>query len=346
MSVYLPCCVMTQRRRGDSAAHSRVPFCDAVHTAPVPSRRSAICHAPAKPIRRPTARSSGTSRAPIRIGSCWPTTRRSRCSMARMRTCHRRGTRSRRRWCRHGTMRSCMSTAASRSSTAATRHWRRCRNSPRASSPARAAPWHLQLEGAQARCDARRHRGIPHDDHAHRRQVQAVAEPRRCGSRARDRRTAGRGPCRRDRDGGVDGRLCAQGIDAGVRRHAGYDSTSGCGRRGSTRRVASRRKPSRQDRRASTASASRQRTLVQARRARRAASRWAGRGTSWWSRFPTGAAEPLTPRKLYREAPESVAAREAGNRAPEGRGCGSAPTMDGRPTKRDRRKLQEFLDEA
>jgi ribosome-associated heat shock protein Hsp15 len=49
--------------------------------------------------------------------------------------------------------------------------------------------------------------------------------------------------------------------------------------------------------------------------------------------------------KLYTEAPESVTAREqeiARRRA----AAATAPAWDGRPTKRDRRKLQEFLDEA
>jgi ribosome-associated heat shock protein Hsp15 len=49
--------------------------------------------------------------------------------------------------------------------------------------------------------------------------------------------------------------------------------------------------------------------------------------------------------KLYTEAPESVAAREqevARRRA----AAATAPAWDGRPSKRDRRKLQEFLDEA
>ena len=49
--------------------------------------------------------------------------------------------------------------------------------------------------------------------------------------------------------------------------------------------------------------------------------------------------------KLYREAPESVAAREL-DAARRKAASATAPTTDGRPTKRDRRKLQEFLDEA
>jgi ribosome-associated heat shock protein Hsp15 len=49
--------------------------------------------------------------------------------------------------------------------------------------------------------------------------------------------------------------------------------------------------------------------------------------------------------KLYAEAPESAAAREheiARRRA----AAAIAPDWGGRPSKRDRRKLQEFLDEA
>jgi len=48
---------------------------------------------------------------------------------------------------------------------------------------------------------------------------------------------------------------------------------------------------------------------------------------------------------LYEETPESVATRESeiARRRAE---AAAAPTSDGRPTKRDRRKLQEFLDEA
>ncbi len=49
--------------------------------------------------------------------------------------------------------------------------------------------------------------------------------------------------------------------------------------------------------------------------------------------------------QLYTEAPESVAAREA-EIARRKASAASAPTLDGRPTKRDRRKLQAFLDEA
>ena len=49
--------------------------------------------------------------------------------------------------------------------------------------------------------------------------------------------------------------------------------------------------------------------------------------------------------KLYTEAPESSAAREL-EIARRKAAAASAPIMDGRPTKRDRRKLQEFLDEA
>jgi ribosome-associated heat shock protein Hsp15 len=49
--------------------------------------------------------------------------------------------------------------------------------------------------------------------------------------------------------------------------------------------------------------------------------------------------------KLYTEAPESAAAREL-EIARRKAAAASVPIMDGRPTKRDRRKLQEFLDEA
>jgi ribosome-associated heat shock protein Hsp15 len=49
--------------------------------------------------------------------------------------------------------------------------------------------------------------------------------------------------------------------------------------------------------------------------------------------------------KLYGETQESTAARES-EIARRKAAAGSAPTLDGRPTKRDRRKLQEFLDEA
>ena len=49
--------------------------------------------------------------------------------------------------------------------------------------------------------------------------------------------------------------------------------------------------------------------------------------------------------QLYMEAPESAAAR-ALEIARRKAAAASAPAMDGRPTKRDRRKLQEFLDEA
>lgn len=49
--------------------------------------------------------------------------------------------------------------------------------------------------------------------------------------------------------------------------------------------------------------------------------------------------------QLYTEAPESAAAREA-EIARRKASAASTPVTDGRPTKRDRRKLQEFLDEA
>ena len=49
--------------------------------------------------------------------------------------------------------------------------------------------------------------------------------------------------------------------------------------------------------------------------------------------------------RLYVEEPESAAARET-EIARRKAAAASAPVMDGRPTKRDRRKLQEFLDEA
>jgi ribosome-associated heat shock protein Hsp15 len=48
---------------------------------------------------------------------------------------------------------------------------------------------------------------------------------------------------------------------------------------------------------------------------------------------------------LYAETPESAAAR-ASEIARRRAAVLSAPTSDGRPTKRDRRKLQEFLDET
>ena len=48
---------------------------------------------------------------------------------------------------------------------------------------------------------------------------------------------------------------------------------------------------------------------------------------------------------LCEETPESVAARDI-EIARRKAAAISAPTSDGRPTKRDRRKLQEFLDEA
>jgi ribosome-associated heat shock protein Hsp15 len=49
--------------------------------------------------------------------------------------------------------------------------------------------------------------------------------------------------------------------------------------------------------------------------------------------------------KLYEEAPESTAARES-EIARRRAAAAGAPASDGRPTKRDRRKLQEFLEEA
>ena len=49
--------------------------------------------------------------------------------------------------------------------------------------------------------------------------------------------------------------------------------------------------------------------------------------------------------KLYAEPPESIAARQS-EIARRKAAATSAPNWDGRPTKRDRRKLQEFLDEA
>ena len=47
---------------------------------------------------------------------------------------------------------------------------------------------------------------------------------------------------------------------------------------------------------------------------------------------------------LYRESADSVAARQA--EIDRRRAAGSAPAWQGRPTKRERRKLREFLDEA
>ena len=49
--------------------------------------------------------------------------------------------------------------------------------------------------------------------------------------------------------------------------------------------------------------------------------------------------------KLYVETPESAAARELES-ARRKAAAASTPAWDQRPTKRDRRKLQEFLDEA
>ncbi len=49
--------------------------------------------------------------------------------------------------------------------------------------------------------------------------------------------------------------------------------------------------------------------------------------------------------RLYAEAPESAAARESEIARRKAAAAG-VPIMDGRPTKRDRRKLQAFLDEA
>ena len=48
--------------------------------------------------------------------------------------------------------------------------------------------------------------------------------------------------------------------------------------------------------------------------------------------------------KLYSETPESIAVREL-EAARRRAASATAPTSDGRPTKRDRRKLQQFLDE-
>jgi ribosome-associated heat shock protein Hsp15 len=49
--------------------------------------------------------------------------------------------------------------------------------------------------------------------------------------------------------------------------------------------------------------------------------------------------------KLYSETTESIAVREL-EAARRKAAAATAPTTDGRPTKRDRRKLQAFLDEA
>lgn len=49
--------------------------------------------------------------------------------------------------------------------------------------------------------------------------------------------------------------------------------------------------------------------------------------------------------KLYAETPESATARESEIARRKAVAAGT-PNSDGRPTKRDRRKLQEFLDEA
>lgn len=49
--------------------------------------------------------------------------------------------------------------------------------------------------------------------------------------------------------------------------------------------------------------------------------------------------------KLYAEAPESKATRESEIARRKAAAAGN-PILDGRPTKRDRRKLQQFLDEA
>jgi ribosome-associated heat shock protein Hsp15 len=49
--------------------------------------------------------------------------------------------------------------------------------------------------------------------------------------------------------------------------------------------------------------------------------------------------------RLYTEGPDSVAAR-AQEIAHRRAAAANAPAWDGRPSKRDRRKLQEFLDEA
>ena len=49
--------------------------------------------------------------------------------------------------------------------------------------------------------------------------------------------------------------------------------------------------------------------------------------------------------QLYSERPESIAAREL-EAARRKAASMTTPTTDGRPTKRDRRKLQAFLDES